>query len=242
VSGFEVLPAIDVWAGRLARMRGGDPATLRAPPGDPATVARSFVDAGAQWIHVVDLDAALSGTPAKLDVVEMVAGLGVKVQAGGGLSADGVARALDRGAARAVLGSAGVSAWHDVADVIEAFGPRVALALDVAGERLRPRGRSDEGRQLAEVLADIRSLAPRPSLLVVTFVERDGSMAGVDVERLTAVARDASVPVLASGGVSSLDDLRALAAVGVATIAGAIVGRALADGVFTLHEALALAR
>jgi phosphoribosylformimino-5-aminoimidazole carboxamide ribotide isomerase len=241
MSRFEVLPAIDLQGGGLARMRRGDAATLQSLPGDPLAVAASFAAEGARWIHVVDLDAAVSGTPANLDVLETITTLPVRVQAGGGLSAEGVAEALERGADRAVLGSAAVSAWDDVPDLMRAFGSRLVLGLDLRGGRIESRGRVAPGRAVDDVLADVAALPQGPTSVVVTFVERDGELAGPDVDGLVRVARRAGVPVIASGGVRSIDDLRALAALGSGTIAGAIVGRALRERAFSLSRALAVA-
>jgi phosphoribosylformimino-5-aminoimidazole carboxamide ribonucleotide (ProFAR) isomerase len=237
---FDILPAVDVRAGRIARMRRGDPRTLAVSEGDPFEMARRLVDAGARWIHVVDLDAAMTGEPANLDLVRRIAELPVQVQAGGGLRADAVTDALQRGAARAVLGASAL-ADRDAAERSFAEHPsRVAAGLDVRGAWLSPRGGAGSEEPLEPVLDWLAGLDAKPVMVVVTDVDRDGALLGPDTELLVRVARRVGVPVLASGGVRSLEDLAALRELG-SFMAGAIVGRALADGLFTLEGALAAA-
>lgn len=235
---FDIIPAVDVRGGRIARMRGGDPATLAVSEGDPFDLARRFVESGARWVHVVDLDAALTGEPANLGLIARIAQLPVRVQAGGGLHAEAVAEALARGAARAVLGAGGLA---DRAGAERSFAEhpgRVAAGLDVRGSRLSPRGGAFADELLEPVLEWLAGLAVKPAVVVVTDVGRDGRLLGPDTVLLVKVAERIGAPVLASGGVRSLEDLGALRALGP-LVAGAIVGRAFADGVFTLGEALA---
>jgi phosphoribosylformimino-5-aminoimidazole carboxamide ribonucleotide (ProFAR) isomerase len=235
---FDIIPAVDVRGGRIARMRGGDPATLAVSDGDPFELARGFVESGARWIHVVDLDAALTGEPANLGLIGRIAELPVRVQAGGGLHAEAVADALGRGAARAVLGAGGLA---DRASAERSFAEhpgRVGAGLDVRGSRLSPRGGASAEEPLEPVLEWLGGLAVKPVVVVVTDVGRDGTLLGPDSALLVSVAGRVGVPVLASGGVRSLEDLGALRTL-VPAVAGAIVGRAFADGLFTLQEALA---
>jgi phosphoribosylformimino-5-aminoimidazole carboxamide ribonucleotide (ProFAR) isomerase len=234
--GFDVLPAIDVQGGRLARLRQGDPSTLAYEPGDPLDAAAALVEAGARWIHVVDLDAALSGRPANADTLRRIAGLPVRVQAGGGLGADAVRAALDLGAARAVLGGGALADRVEAERLLAEYGAGIAVGLDVRGERLAPRGGHPE-RPLGPVLTWLAGVEPRPCAAVVTDVERDGMLAGVDASGLVGLSERLGIPVIASGGVRSLEDLRVLAAAGPEVI-GAIVGRALHGGAFTLADAL----
>jgi phosphoribosylanthranilate isomerase len=234
---FDIIPAVDVSGGRIARMRGGDPATLAVSDGDPFEVARGFVEGGARWIHLVDLDAALTGEPANLGLIGRVAELPVRVQAGGGLYAGAVADVLRRGAARAVLGAGGLA---DRAGAERSFAEHpghVAAGLDISGPRLSPRGGASAEEPLEPVLEWLAGLAVKPAVVVVTDVARDGTLRGPDTALLVMVAGRVGVPVLASGGVRSLEDLRALSTLGT-PVAGAIVGRAFADGLFTLKEAL----
>jgi phosphoribosylformimino-5-aminoimidazole carboxamide ribonucleotide (ProFAR) isomerase len=234
---FDVLPAIDVQGGRLARLRQGDPATLAFEPGDPVEAAAAMVEAGARWIHVVDLDAALTGRAANAEVLGRIAALRVRVQAGGGLDADAVRAALDLGAARAVLGGGALAERGRAERLFVEHAERVAVGLDVRGDRLAPRGGHPDA-PLEPVLTWLANVAPKPAAAVVTDVERDGMLAGVDPNWLADLSDGVAMPVIASGGVRSLKDLRVLAAVGPRVI-GAIVGRALHAGAFTLADALA---
>jgi phosphoribosylformimino-5-aminoimidazole carboxamide ribonucleotide (ProFAR) isomerase len=238
--GFDILPAVDIRGGRLARMRRGDPRTLAESEGDPFEVARRLVAAGARWIHVVDLDAAMTGEPANLDLIMRIADMPVQVQAGGGLRAEAVADALERGAARAVLGAGGLADRNGAERSFAEHPGRVAAGLDIRGTRLSPRGGASPEEPLEPVLDWLAELDAKPVMVVVTDVERDGTLLGPDTELLVRVARRVGVPVLASGGVRSLQDLGALRALG-SFVAGAVVGRALSDGLFTLEEALAVA-
>lgn len=230
---FEIFPALDVLRGRLAAFRGGQAETLGDM--DPLEMARRYARAGASWIHFVDLQAAVEGRPGALDLLEAVASLPVKVQAGGGLSGEGVRAALERGATRAILGSAALGRPEEVREVVEALGPRVGIGLDVRGDVVAPRGTGTTGPPLEDALALLT--AARPSFVVYTDVERDGAMAGPDPWALGRLADTLGVPVIASGGIRSLEDLRSLAA--VPGVAGAIVGQALRAGTLSLEEALA---
>jgi len=233
---FDVLPALDLADGRLARLLGGGADTLATRAGDPEAVARDLVEEGARWIHVVDLDAALSGRAANLGVLARIASLPVRVQAGGGLSPAGVRAALDRGATRAVLGASSFADPQEVATAAAEFGPALAVGLDVRDGRVAPRGRPPTGVAVAEALALVARV--RPAFVVYTNAERDGMLAGPDLEGLRRVAGETGVPVLASGGIASLADLEAVARL-APSVRGAIVGRAIQEGAFTLREALA---
>lgn len=222
-------------------MRGGDARTLRRIALDPLAAAERLVSDGARWLHVVDLDAAVAGEPGNLDVLRAICDLPVRVQAGGGLSPDGVVAALDAGADRAVLGAAALSDADVVRACIAAHGARLAVGLDVRGGvpggTVAPRGRSIGGPGVEEVLGWLP--AARPALVVFTAVEADGAMSGPDLAAVAAVARRIGRPVLASGGVRSLEDLAALGRLDPPP-AGAIVGRALHDGAFSLAGALSM--
>jgi phosphoribosylformimino-5-aminoimidazole carboxamide ribotide isomerase len=236
---FDILPALDLHGGRVARMRRGDPATLRKDEGDPLEAAKRMIEAGARWLHVVDLDAAISGTAANLDLLERIATLPVRIQAGGGLDATAAAEALRRGAARAVLGAGALRAREDAERLFAAHPGRVAAGVDVRGDRLSPRGGAYPEEPLEPVLRWLAGLVTGPSLVVITDVERDGTLGGTDPERLLAFHEGLHIPILASGGVGSLDQIRALAAF-APRIAGVIVGRAFAEGAVSLADAIAL--
>jgi phosphoribosylformimino-5-aminoimidazole carboxamide ribonucleotide (ProFAR) isomerase len=233
---FEVIPAIDVAAGGLARITGAGADRLAAFGGDPLAAARSFVAAGARWLHVVDLDLATSGRPGNLATVRAVADLGVPVQASGGVrSAEQVEAFLEAGAARVVVGSAALAEPEVVGGLLERFGDRLVLAIEVEGATIRPRGGGSE-LPLWETLGWLAEL-PVPRFLFVE-VGRVGGMRGPDLDGVWALARHTGRPVLASGGIRGLEDLLALAALDE-HVEGAVTGRALYEGAFSLADALA---
>jgi phosphoribosylformimino-5-aminoimidazole carboxamide ribonucleotide (ProFAR) isomerase len=235
---FEVLPAIDLYQGRMARMIRGDRSTIETLDRDPVELLREWAAAGVHWVHIVDLDAAWGAAPSALDVLAAAGELGLLVEAGGGLSERGVAAALEHGATRAVLGAAALLQPGAVERAVAAHGDRVAVGLDVRGGVVAPRGTGLEGPRLDEA---VRRLADsRPAMVVFTDADRDGSLAGPDLSALARVVEAIGVPVLASGGVRSAADVRALAQSRPAP-AGVIVGRALHDGVLSIVEALAAA-
>ena len=236
-----VYPAIDIRRGRVVRLVHGDPARETVHGDDPIVVAVRWLNAGAPWLHVINLDGALGEAAQALDALRAIAALGAPVQFGGGLrSLDDAARALEAGAARVILGTLAVRAPEQAGEAVRRLGTdAVAVALDARGERVATHGwqqlsawtPTDLGRRFA-------ALGVRHALF--TDVSRDGDLSGVAVEATAALARDTGLAVIASGGVASLDDLRALRAAG--DIAGVVIGQALYSGVFTLPEALDAAR
>jgi phosphoribosylformimino-5-aminoimidazole carboxamide ribotide isomerase len=230
---FEVIPAIDVMGGRIARLRTGDPGTLHVYSGDPMSVAEGFVAQGARWIHFVDLDAAFGSGASNVDLLRQVAALPVHVQAGGGLSPHEVQAALDAGAARAVIGASALSDRASVEASLGALGGAVAVGLDVRGNRIVPRGSGVPGPDLDETVSWLGEAGcPR---VVFTDVSRDGAMRGPDLDGLRALTAAFPGAIISSGGVRSRHDLDALAALG---IEGAIVGTALYEAGLDLGEAL----
>jgi phosphoribosylformimino-5-aminoimidazole carboxamide ribotide isomerase len=229
----KLYPAIDLRGGRCVRLRQGDYAVETVYGDDPVAQARAYVDAGAEWIHVVDLDAALTGEPANRSAIAAIAAtVPIPVQTGGGVRTIADARELaDAGVARVVLGTAAIER-PELVDEVAAVVP-VALGLDVRGREVAVRGWTQEYGHLDDVLA---RFAGRPyEALVVTQIATDGTGEGPDVE-LYGELLAAGEPLVASGGVGTLDHLRALVDLGVG---GVIVGRALYEQAFTLEEALA---
>ncbi len=230
-----LLPAIDLRGGRCVRLRRGDYDAETVYGDDPVAQALAFADAGAEWVHVVDLDAALTGEPRnRVAIAEVAAALsarGVRVQTGGGVRAVDDARQLaDAGIARVVLGTAAVD-YPPLVDSVAAVLP-VALGLDVRGRDVATKGWTASAGPLDEVLA---RYADRPvETYVVTQIGVDGTMAGPDLE-LYGELLAAGVPLVASGGVGTIDHLRDLARLG---LPAAIVGRALYEGAFTVEEAI----
>jgi len=227
-------PAIDVRGGRVVRLSQGDFARETVYGDSPADVASSFVAAGAQWVHLVDLDAARGGGSnhaAIAAVADALAGR-ASLQVGGGVRALDVAQKLaDLGVARVVMGSAAVRTPELVDSVARIVD--VAVGLDHRNGEVAVDGWTS-GSSLR--LDDALRRYDAASAFVITDISRDGMLGGPDIDGLVAAAAATSVPVVASGGVGSLDDLRALREARV--IAGVIVGRALYEGRFTVHDAL----
>jgi phosphoribosylanthranilate isomerase len=233
---FEVLPAIDVAGGRLARLTSRGPMPVDAFGGDPLAAAAVFVEAGARWLHVVDLDLAFTGDPANTAVIEAIAALGVNVQASGGISSSrDIDTMLGAGAARAVLGSAALADRGAVGDLATWFGERLAVGVETDGDRIRARGRSGVDLDLGSTLAWLHET--EIVRIVVTSVAHVGALGGPDTAGIRAVATALGRPVIAAAGIASIEDLLEVAA--IPGVEGAIVGRALLDGAFGLGSALA---
>ncbi|WP_338088381.1 bifunctional 1-(5-phosphoribosyl)-5-((5-phosphoribosylamino)methylideneamino)imidazole-4-carboxamide isomerase/phosphoribosylanthranilate isomerase PriA [Nanchangia anserum] len=235
---LEILPAVDVVNGQAVRLVQGEAGT-ETGYGHPLEVARDFAAAGATWLHLVDLDAAFGrGSNAEL-LGDIVREVDMRVELSGGIrDDDSLARALDAGATRVNLGTAALEDPEWTARVIGEHGERIAVGLDVRGHTLAARGWTREGGDLFEVLERLEQAGCKR--YVVTDVTKDGTMSGVNVELLREVCGHTSAPVVASGGVSTLDDLRALRDLVDVGVEGAIVGKALYAGAFTLEEALAV--
>ena len=233
---IELYPAIDLRAGRVVRLSQGDYAVETVYGDDPVAVAVGFAEAGATWVHVVDLDAARSGDPANRPVVaEIAAALTgrARLQTGGGVRTVTDAEALAAaGVARVVMGSAAVRDPGLVA-VASSVLP-VAVGFDHRSGELAVHGWT-EGSGVA--LAAALGMFPTAAAFVITDIARDGMLVGPDVDGLAAAVQATDVPVIASGGVASLADLARLAS--IAGLAGVITGRALYEGRFTVAEALA---
>ena len=232
---IDLYPAIDLLGGRVVRLRQGDYADETVYGDDPVAVARDFAASGARWIHVVDLDAARSGDavnrPVVAAIAAAVAGI-AKVQTGGGVRSIDDARELaDAGVARVVMGSAAVSNPALVASASDLVA--VAVGLDHRDGDVAVHGWT-EGSGLA--LDDAYALFPTADVFVITDIGRDGMLVGPDLDGLARSAELAGAPVIASGGVSSLDDVVALT--GIANLGGVITGKALYEGRFTVREAL----
>jgi phosphoribosyl isomerase A len=235
-----LLPAVDVVDGQAVRLVRGE-AGSETGYGDPLAAALEWQRGGAEWVHLVDLDAAFGrGSNAGL-LASVVAALEVKVELSGGIRDDeSLARALATGCARVNIGTAALEDPPWCAKAIAEHGDRIAVGLDVRGHTLAARGWTREGGDLFEVLE--RLDAEGCARYVVTDVRRDGTLTGPNLDLLREVCAHTGAPVVASGGVSTVDDLRAVAALTGIGVEGAIVGKALYSGAFTLPEALAAVR
>ncbi len=236
VTKLELLPAIDVKDGRAVRLVQGE-LSKESAYGQPLEVAQEFVAAGAEWIHLVDLDAAFGiGSNAEL-LAQVIASVSIKVELSGGIRDDAsLRRALDTGCARVNLGTAALEDPIWTSKVIREFGDRIAVGLDVRGHTLAARGWTSEGGELFETLK--RLDGDGCARYIVTDVAKDGTLTGPNLKLLREVCAATSKPVVASGGVSSLKDLRDIRALTDIGVEGAIVGKALYAGAFTLQEAL----
>ena len=237
---LELLPAVDVADGQAVRLVQGE-AGSETSYGDPREAALQWQRDGAEWVHLVDLDAAFGRGSNRELIAGVVGALDVKVELSGGIRDDAsLEAALATGCARVNLGTAALESPDWVRSAIARHGDRIAVGLDVRGTTLSARGWTQDGGELFDVLA--RLDADGCARYVVTDVRRDGTLTGPNLELLQQVCAATSRPVVASGGVSSLDDLRALASLTSIGVEGAIVGKALYAGAFTLPEALAAVR
>jgi 1-(5-phosphoribosyl)-5-[(5-phosphoribosylamino)methylideneamino] imidazole-4-carboxamide isomerase/N-(5'phosphoribosyl)anthranilate isomerase len=237
VTWLELLPAVDVAGGQAVRLVQGE-AGSETHYGEPLAAALAWQQAGAQWIHLVDLDAAFGRGSNRELLASVVGQLDVAVEMSGGIRDDEtLAAALATGCRRVNVGTAALENPSWVREAIAQYGDRIAVGLDVRGTTLSARGWTQDGGELFEVLS--RLDADGCARYVVTDVRRDGTLTGPNLDLLRSVCAATDRPVVASGGVSSLADLRALAELVPLGVEGAIVGKALYAGEFTLEQALA---
>ena len=240
MNAFTLYPAIDLQDGKCVRLLRGDPARATVFSDDPPARARAFEAAEARWLHVVDLDGAFAGSAVNGEAVaRIVDETGLKVQFGGGVrDLEALEGWLERGVARVVLGTAAARDPALTREACRRFPGRVALGIDARGGRVAVQGWAEEtdiaASDLARAYEDSGAAA-----IVHTDIARDGAMGGVDADACAAFAAPLDTPVIASGGVASLADLRALKRRSGCGIAGAVSGRALYDGRIDLAEALA---
>jgi phosphoribosylformimino-5-aminoimidazole carboxamide ribotide isomerase len=238
-----LFPAIDLKNGEAVRLEQGDMSRVTVFNSDPAAQARAFEALGFQWLHLIDLDGAFAGQPMNaLAVAAILRAVKIPVQLGGGVrTLAGIEAWLGEGVARVILGTAAVRDPALVRDAAKAFPGKVAVGIDARGGRVAVQGWSETTE------LDVIELARRfedagVALLVHTDVERDGMLKGLNLAASLALAEAVSIPVVASGGLASLDDVRALLAPRARPLAGAIAGRALYDGRLDAKAALALIR
>jgi 1-(5-phosphoribosyl)-5-[(5-phosphoribosylamino)methylideneamino] imidazole-4-carboxamide isomerase/N-(5'phosphoribosyl)anthranilate isomerase len=240
MSYLELLPAVDVKDGRAVRLVQGE-LDAETAYGNPLGVALEFQAAGAEWLHLVDLDAAFGRGENSALLAEVVGKLDINVELSGGIRDDEtLKRALATGCRRVNLGTAALENPEWTAQVIAEYGDRIAVGLDVRGHVLAARGWTKQGGDLFETIDRLER--DGCSRYVVTDVTKDGTLKGPNLELLKEVCAVTKQPVVASGGISSLEDIAALASLNASGVEGAIVGKALYAGAFTLQQALELTK
>jgi 1-(5-phosphoribosyl)-5-[(5-phosphoribosylamino)methylideneamino] imidazole-4-carboxamide isomerase/N-(5'phosphoribosyl)anthranilate isomerase len=240
---LELLPAVDVADGKAVRLTQGE-AGSETDYGSPEEAAQTWIDAGAEWIHLVDLDAAFGRGDNRAVIQQVIdsakSNSKVKIELSGGIRDDAsLEAALAAGATRVNLGTAALEnpAWTE--SVIDRYGQAIAVGLDVRGTTLAARGWTKEGGDLWEILARLEDAGC--ARYVVTDVTKDGTLKGPNIDLLKEVMQRTKKPVVASGGISSLQDIRDLRALVSLGLEGAILGKSLYAGKFTLQQALAIA-
>ena len=235
---FTVYPAVDIWEGRCVRLLHGEFGTQTVYSDDPVEVALGLAAAGARWLHIVDLEGAKTGTPSNRELVlEVVKRASCPVQAGGGLrSFDDVEEMLAAGANRAVLGTIALEDPEEMARACKRFGERIAVSLDARSGELASHGWTvGTGVPVEEAVKAFEEAGV--SLFIYTDVSRDGAMSGPDIDGLRRITEMTNVPVVASGGISSLEDVRTVARLRSEGVGGVIIGRALYERKFSVGEA-----
>ncbi len=237
---LELLPAVDVANGKAVRLTQGV-AGSETDYGHPLTAATDWMEAGAEWIHLVDLDAAFGRGENRKVIAEVIQrASNCKIELSGGIrDSESLDRALEMGATRVNLGTAALEDPEWTAQVIAEYGDRIAVGLDVRGTRLAARGWTEEGGELLEVLERLELAGC--ARYVVTDVTKDGTLRGPNLELLRIVMQHTDRPVVASGGISELADIKALRELVSMGLEGAILGKALYAGRFTLQQALEVA-
>lgn len=234
-----VYPAIDLKEGRVVRLRQGDPSQKTIYSDHPVEVAQRWQEAGAGWVHVVNLDGALDSEAKTWSILESINRLGLKIQFGGGLrTADDVQQAFNSGVERAVLGTAAVENPALVEALIQKYGTeRISIALDAKNGRVATHGWQTESEWTAVALGKMM-VQKGVSHALYTDIHRDGELGGVNVDMTRQLARETGLQVIASGGVRSIEDVKALAGT---EVAGIILGKALYEQMIDLTEAIRLA-
>lgn len=237
-----VFPAIDILGGRVVRLAQGDYDRVTVYSDDPVAQARAFAEQGARWVHVVDLDGARDGTPGALGIIErIVRETGLEVQTGGGIrTIETMRRLADAGASRMVLGTKLVTDPGFVDAAVTEFGERVVAGIDARDGEVKIAGwREGTPLRATELASELRGRGVRH--LVYTDISRDGMGTGISAEAYRHMAACTGFPVVVSGGMATLDDVRTVASLGPAVAEGVIIGRALYEGGIGLGDALAIA-
>ncbi|MBL7214616.1 MAG: 1-(5-phosphoribosyl)-5-[(5-phosphoribosylamino)methylideneamino]imidazole-4-carboxamide isomerase [Phycisphaerae bacterium] len=237
---MEILPAIDLIDGKCVRLVQGEYHKKITYKDDPVAQAREFFDAGATWLHVVDLDGAKLGKPINADVLAAISEqVSMKIELGGGIrNEEAIVKMLDAGVTRLILGSSAIKQFDWFCDMARKYPNRLVLGLDARGSTVATEGWLQQGQQT--VLDFAKQAADLPlDAIIYTDISKDGMLAGPNIERTKQLVEAVELPIIAAGGVTTVDDVKTLKAAGVA---GAIIGRALYEGTITLTDALEAAK
>jgi phosphoribosylformimino-5-aminoimidazole carboxamide ribotide isomerase len=238
-----VIPAVDVKNGRCVRLRQGRLDAETVYGDDPAATAQRWVDEGAPWLHVVDLDGAVAGEPRNLAVIErIVNSVPVPVQVGGGIrTVERIERYLALGIGRVIIGTLAVEQPLLTADLCRRFRGRIAVSLDARHGTVASKGwRESAALDYLEAARQFETW--QPAVLIFTAIQRDGTLEGPDVPRLKALLAAVGTPVIVAGGIGRIDHIQSLLPLAAEGLHGVIIGKALYDGSMTLRQALALAQ
>jgi len=235
-----IIPAIDLRSGKCVRLIQGDYNRQITYKDDPAEQARDFIRAGAEWLHIVDLDGAKLGKVVNIEAISAMTDLGgLRIEVGGGIrDEESIKQVLEKGIERVIIGTRAVSDFDWFSSMAEKYNGKIALGLDARGSKLAAEGWT---RDYPQQMLDFAKKAAKLPLaaIIYTDIERDGMLSGPNLERTRAVVEAVELPVIAAGGVNSSEDIKKLVATGAA---GAIIGRALYEGTLDLVAALEAAR
>lgn len=238
---MDIFPAIDLVGGKCVRLIQGQYHRQITYEDDPVKQAKLFAEAGAKWLHIVDLEGAKVGEPINMDAVEAIvsSGVGLKIEIGGGVrNEEGIRQMLDAGVERVIIGTGAVSEFDWFVQMVNKFPHKLVLGLDARGSRVAIRGWTKEGQcQLWDIAAQVGNLPL--AAIIYTDINKDGMMDGPNFERTQAMVDAVNIPVIAAGGVTELDDVVKLIELGVG---GVVIGRALYEGSLDLKEAIKAAR
>lgn len=236
-----IFPAIDINGGKVVRLRQGEFADVTEYSQDPLAVAKKWADAGAQWLHIVDLDGALHGKIQNFDIIAKIAhAIPLPIQVGGGIRGEAeIKKLLKAGIQRIILGTRVIQDRAFLKDILKHYGAKIAVSLDCKDGKVTQRGWTEtttiKGVDFARELE-----AAGLQCLIYTDVKRDGMLTGPNFEALSEILRTVKIPVIASGGIGSLEDIKKLLEIQPREVLGAITGKAIYDGKLDLKEALAL--
>jgi len=237
---MDILPAIDLIDGKCVRLVQGEYHKKITYKDDPVAQASEFLAAGAVWLHIVDLDGAKLGRPINADVVaEIAQNVPMKIELGGGIrNEEAIIEMLDAGVTRLILGSSAIKQFDWFCEMANKYPNRLVLGLDARGSTVATEGWLEKGAQTVLEFAEKASGLPLDAI-IYTDISKDGMLSGPNIERTRALVEAVDLPVVAAGGVTTVEDIKTLKAAGVA---GAIIGRALYEGTITLTDALAAAK